>query len=167
MADVNRDGRSDIVSVGGGSSWVWQNSGDTRRTSLRIDLHGQVSNRLGVGAKVQVRAGSLSARLDLSATTPAVAPADLVFGLGARSGADVARVLWTSGILQAEVPSGDAATLTSPFTINELDRKPSSCPFLFTWNGERFEFVTDFLGGGEMGDWVAPGSACRITSLTS
>src|SRR5205814_8874857 len=35
--------------------------------------------------------------------------------------------------------------------------KPSSCPFLFTWNGTRFEFVTDFLGGGEMGDWVAPG----------
>src|SRR5947199_230400 len=27
---------------------------------------------------------------------------------------------------------------------------------LFTWNGTRFEFVTDFMGGGEMGDWVAP-----------
>jgi hypothetical protein len=38
--------------------------------------------------------------------------------------------------------------------IEELDRKPSSCPFLFTWNGERFEFVTDFLGGGEMGAWA-------------
>src|SRR5205807_2677915 len=22
---------------------------------------------------------------------------------------------------------------------------------LYTWNGERFEFVTDFMGGGEMG----------------
>ena len=43
-------------------------------------------------------------------------------------------------------------------TIEELDRKPSSCPFLFTWNGQRFEFVTDFLGGGEMGDWDAPGA---------
>ena len=42
-------------------------------------------------------------------------------------------------------------------TVTELDRKPSSCPFLFTWNGTRFEFVTDFMGGGEMGDWVAPG----------
>ena len=41
--------------------------------------------------------------------------------------------------------------------IEELDRKPSSCPFLFTWNGERFEFVTDFLGAGEMGYWEAPG----------
>jgi subtilisin family serine protease len=40
--------------------------------------------------------------------------------------------------------------------MTELDRKPSSCPYLFTWNGTRFEFVTDFLGGGEIGDWVAP-----------
>jgi hypothetical protein len=48
--------------------------------------------------------------------------------------------------------------LPSPFVVEELDRKPSSCPFLFVWNGERFEFVTDFLGGGEMGDWEGPGA---------
>ena len=47
------------------------------------------------------------------------------------------------------------ATLTS---ITELDRKPSSCPYLYIWNGSRFEFVTDFMGGGEMGYWHAPGA---------
>ena len=41
--------------------------------------------------------------------------------------------------------------------VTELDRKPSSCPYLFTWNGSRFEFVTDFMGGGEMGYWAGPG----------
>src|SRR5439155_8511643 len=41
--------------------------------------------------------------------------------------------------------------------IKELDRKPSSCPFLYAWNGRRFEFVTDFMGGGEMGYWEGPG----------
>ena len=49
-----------------------------------------------------MRAGSLSTRLETSAATPAVAPADLVFGLGTRPGADAVRVLWPSGILQAE-----------------------------------------------------------------
>ena len=96
------------------------------------------------------------------AATPAVAASDIVFGLGQRVGAEVTRVLWPSGILQAETaqaPAGQpAAVLPSPFVIEELDRKPSSCPFLFAWNGERFEFITDFLGGGEMGYWEGPGS---------
>ena len=50
-----------------------------------------------------------------------------------------------------------APLLTGLVKVEELDRKPSSCPFLFTWNGTKFEFLTDFLGGGEMGYWEAPG----------
>jgi hypothetical protein len=66
-------------------------------------------------------------------------------------------VLWPSGILQAEtIIQGGAADARRVTKVTELNRKPSSCPFLFTWNGTRFEFVTDFMGGGEMGDWVAP-----------
>ena len=56
-------------------------------------------------------------------------------------------MLWPSGILQAEIgveTAGKTAAgpvalrRTGAMTIEELDRKPSSCPFLFTWNGERF-----------------------------
>jgi len=133
---------------------VWSNSGDGNRRSLRVALTGRASNRLGIGSIVQMRAGSLSTRLERSAATPAVAPLDLVFGLGNRPGADAVRVLWPSGILQAEARE---STLPSPLRIEELNRKPSSCPFLFTWNGERFAFVTDFMGGGEMGYWEGPG----------
>ena len=156
--DLDQNGTTDFVVAEGVETWLWRNSGDSRHKALRVDLEGRVSNRLGIGSKVQVRAGSLSSRIEVSAATPAVAPADLVFGLGARAGADAARVLWPSGILQAEVApaSSPDRVLSSPFHVVELDRKPSSCPFLFTWNGERFEFVTDFLGGGEMGDWIAP-----------
>ncbi len=106
-----------------------------------------------------MRSGSLSARLETSAATPAVAPGDVVFGLGRRAGVDAVRVLWPSGTLQAEAAS-QPSTLPSPLVpliIEELDRKPSSCPFLYTWNGERFEFVTDFMGAGEMGYSVGPG----------
>ena len=42
-------------------------------------------------------------------------------------------------------------------SLTELDRKPSSCPYLYAWDGERFEFITDFMGGGEMGHLDAPG----------
>ncbi|MDO8679307.1 MAG: FG-GAP-like repeat-containing protein [Acidobacteriota bacterium] len=155
-ADVNGDGAADMLAGSrGGSVTVWRNSGDARNAFLRVALRGRVSNRSGAGAKVQVRAGSLIARLETSASTPAAAPAGVLFGLGRRPGADVVRVLWPSGVLQAEFP------VTQEITIEELDRKPSSCPFLYTWNGERFEFVTDFMGGGELGAWQPPGPASR------
>lgn len=160
LADLSGDGHVDLVTGGGASLTVWRSGntggGQTPRQSLRVSLKGRVSNRLGVGSKVQVRAGSLRARIETSSATPAVAPADVLFGLGTRAGVDALRVLWPSGVLQAE--AADATTpLPSPLVVEELDRKPSSCPFLFTWNGERFEFVTDFMGGGEMGAWAGAG----------
>jgi hypothetical protein len=66
-------------------------------------------------------------------------------------------VLWPSGVLQSETPAEGQTMLPPRIEVQELDRKPSSCPFLFTWNGRQFEFVTDFLGAGEIGYWEAPG----------
>jgi tetratricopeptide (TPR) repeat protein len=154
LADVDADGRTDVITGGLGALVFWRNGGSGDRRSLRVVLKGRVSNRLGVGSKIQVRAGSLSSRLETSAATPPVAPADIVFGLGRRPGADAVRVLWPSGIVQAEALS---ATLRPPLVVEELNRKPSSCPFLYTWNGARFEFVTDFMGAGEMGYLESPG----------
>ena len=154
LADLDRDGRTDVVLADGGSLTVYRNTAVAASRSVRIALKGLSSNRLGIGSKVQVRAGSLRSRLETSAATPPAAPADLVFGLGRRSGADAIRIVWPSGILQAEV---EPSPSPSAVVIEELNRKPSSCPFLFTWNGERFEFVTDFMGGGEMGYWEGPG----------
>ncbi len=171
LADADGDSRVDVVSLAPDGVWLWRNSGQSPNRTLRVELAGLVSNSAGIGAKIQVRAGSLSSRAEVSATTPAVAPVDVVFGVGRRAGAEVVRVLWPSGVLQAEVaeaataPASVAAPLPSPFSVRELDRKPSSCPFLFTWNGDRFEFVTDFLGGGEMGGWLAPGLYTRPDPL--
>jgi Flp pilus assembly protein TadD len=153
LGDVNGDGRTDLVTGDEAALAIWHNTSNDARRSLQIDLAGRVSNRVGIGSKVRIRAGSLSTRLERSAATPPVAPADVVFGLGNRPAADAVLVLWPSGILQAEARE---AGLPSPLKIEELDRKPSSCPFLFTWNGERFEFVTDFMGAGEIGYWHGP-----------
>ncbi len=78
-----------------------------------------------------------------------------MFGLGARAAADAIRILWPSGTLQTETEPAKIATAT--VSIEELDRKPSSCPYLYAWNGRGFEFVTDFMGGGEMGYQESPG----------
>ena len=39
----------------------------------------------------------------------------------------------------------------------EMDRRGSSCPTLFAWNGESYELVGDMLGAGVVGHWVGPG----------
>jgi len=159
--DLDGDGDTDlVVRSSAGELRIARNDGGNLNRSLRVSLFGKVSNRSGVGAKIEARAGSLVQKLETYSASPAPAPADVVFGLGQRAGADAVRVLWPAGIVQAETEiAGKGADPKKPVTlpVNELDRKPSSCPYLYTWNGERFEFITDFMGGGEMGYWEAPG----------
>ncbi len=162
--DAQGDGRLDLATLNAGQPQLWRPTGAVHDTVV-VSLRGQVSNRSGVGAKVEMRAGSLWQMIETAASSPAATPADLVFGLGPRQQVDVVRVLWPAGIVQAEVqaaeagadPSAAGGAAIARVDVVELDRKPSSCPYLFTWNGERFEFVTDFLGGGEMGYQLAPG----------
>ncbi|HEY0098092.1 MAG TPA: FG-GAP-like repeat-containing protein [Pyrinomonadaceae bacterium] len=183
--DLDVDGDTDlIVRDTTGRLRFARNDGGNRNRSLRVRLAGRVSNRSGVEAKVEMRAGSLWQKLEVYAASPAPAPADVVFGLGQREAADAVRVIWPSGTVQAETEFSPAATVAgasnekgsdprsatkdaqrttaaatsnATLTVTELDRKPSSCPYLYTWNGERFEFITDFMGGGELGYWLAPG----------
>src|SRR6185295_8274927 len=148
--DIDGDGDTDIIF---GGLKVARNDGGNTNRSLRVALAGRVSNRSGIGSKVEIRAGSLAQKLETYSASPAPAPADIVFGLGKRTAVDAVRVLWPAGIVQAETE----IVKDKPLSLIELDRKPSSCPYLYTWNGERFEFVTDFMGGGEMGHLDAPG----------
>ncbi len=164
--DLEGDGDIDLVFRSAkGALAVARNEGGNRNHSIKVNLHGRVSNRSGVEAKVEMRAGSLWQKLETYAAYPAPAPADVIFGLGKRDKADAVRVLWPAGIVQAEtdfpasaaVGAGKPAPSFITLNITELDLKPSSCPYLFAWNGERFEFITDFMGGGEMGYLEEPG----------
>jgi tetratricopeptide (TPR) repeat protein len=164
--DADGDGDTDLFlrSSETGALVFLRNDGGERNKSVRVRLAGKVSNRSGVGSKIEARAGSLQQKLEVYSATPAPAPADVTFGLGPRAAADAVRVIWPSGVVQAETESVSkegaqtvARVEPGALRVTELDRKPSSCPYLYAWNGERFEFVTDFMGGGELGYYVAPG----------
>ncbi len=155
--DIDNDGDVDLLlRASDGGLHILRNEGGNRNHSIKVDLHGRVSNRSAVEAKIEMRAGSLYQKLETYAASPAPAPADLIFGLGKRDKPDAVRVLWPAGIVQAETefPALRSVGSTAGFislNVTEIDRKPSSCPYLYAWNGERFEFITDFMGGGEMG----------------
>jgi len=159
LADLDLDGDTDAVMATADRVVSLSNEGGNRNRSFAVRLEGRVSNKGGVGAKVEIRAGSLRQKLETSAAVPMPAPADLLFGLAARREPDAVRVIWVSGVVQTEtdIPGPPAEGRPVSLDVTELDRKPSSCPYLYAWSGEGFEFVTDFLGTGEMGYWVAPG----------
>src|SRR5580765_1679842 len=134
--DLDGDGDTDLIfgTVAGGLQ-VLRNDGGNLSHSIKVDLHGRVSNKSAVEAKVEMRAGSLYQKLETYSASPAPAPADLIFGLGKRDKPDAVRVLWPAGIVQAETDFPAAAPNRAGFIsleITELDRKPSSCPYLYT-----------------------------------
>ena len=110
-------------------------SGFGTHMELRCGLHSQIVTYTG-----------LSGGLGQSQTP-------LVFGLNGATQADYLALRWPDGVTQCE--SGLAAK--THHRISETERRVSSCPVLFAWNGERFEFVTDFAGVGGLGYFVAPG----------
>jgi tetratricopeptide (TPR) repeat protein len=159
IADLDGDGDEDLLLATSTGAHLLVNEGGDRNRSFALRLEGRVTNKGGVGAKIDLRAGSLKEKIETSDAVPMVAPADVLFGLGERRSPDTVRVIWVSGIVQTETDFEKAKTeaTRTAMSLLELDRKPSSCPYLYAWDGERFAFVTDFLGAGEMGYWEAPG----------
>jgi hypothetical protein len=88
-------------------------------------------------------------------------PLPLVFGLSGARQADYVHLLWSDGVAQIET----AMLAGQHHQVAEMQRKISSCPVLFSWNGTRFEFITDFAGVGGLGYYVAPGEYASTQPL--
>lgn len=153
--DLDNDGDLDLILVPAtGIIKFFRNDGGNKNNAEILNLQGRVSNKSGIGAKIVMRSGSLSQQLESYSASPMPAPSQIHFGLGKREKSDSIRILWSSGIVQSET---DFAVISKQINIQEIDRKPASCPYLYTWDGEKFSFITDFLGGGEMANWAGKG----------
>jgi tetratricopeptide (TPR) repeat protein len=152
--DLDRDGTVDIIYIDNDGNVVSLKNSGTGNKFAALNLAGKTSNRSAIGTKVELRSGSLRQKLEIYSSSPAPASADVVFGLGYRTQVDALQLLWPAGILQSEV----AIKASEANAVDELDRKGTSCPILYAWNGDRYDFVTDFLGGSAIGARV-PGNA--------
>jgi hypothetical protein len=113
------------------------------------------TNADAVGAWVRLHAGPLRTAAENTTLFAGLGQSRLPlhFGLGKLDTVDALRVRWPDSVIQAELNQGGCNV-----TVVELNRKPSSCPILFTWDGERFAYVTDFLGAGSVGESGPDGS---------
>ena len=95
-------------------------------------------NSFGIGGEVELRSGLLYQKQPI--TEPI-----MHFGLGTQTLADVARITWPNGSVQAEFD------MLSDQVVSAQQRLKGSCPWLFAWNGESMEFVTDFIWRSPLG----------------
>jgi Flp pilus assembly protein TadD len=154
-ADVDGDGAADlIITQPNGNPLLLRNVGGNRNHSLLISMKGVADNKSAIGAKVEVFADGVWQKFEIAGASGYLSQGaqQLLAGLGTAEHADLVRILWPTGVPQDET---EVATKNS-LNITELDRRGSSCPTLFAWNGEKYEFISDVIGAAVIGHWVSP-----------
>ncbi|MFZ1159084.1 MAG: FG-GAP-like repeat-containing protein [Candidatus Sulfotelmatobacter sp.] len=153
--DYDGDGATDLlITQFVGPAVLLRNEGGNQNHWLRLSLKGLNDNKSAIGTKVEVFSGGNRQKFEIYGSNGYLGQnsTDIVVGLGAAKEADVVRMLWPTGVLQDEINvAGDKQQ-----NFLEIDRRGSSCPTLFVWNGERYEFVADMLGAGVVGHWIGP-----------
>ncbi len=134
---------------------VLPNPGGNQNHWMRLALKGLNDNKSAIGTKVEVFSGGNRQKFEIYGSNGYLGQNSpyLTVGLGDAKEADIVRMLWPTGVLQDEIHvAGDKQQ-----NLLEIDRRGSSCPTLFVWNGEHYEFVADMLGAGVVGHWIGPG----------
>ena len=131
-----------------------KNVGGNKHNWVEIAFHGEHDNKTGIGTKVELSAGALRQKWEVAGASGYLGQgnADIVAGLGNEVEADVVRLLWPTGVLQDELQ----IAARKREEIAEIDRRGSSCPIVFVWNGKKFEFLADMIGPGIVGHWIGP-----------
>ncbi len=144
--DIDGNDRLDLLGIDHeGIVYSMMNSGtrDYHARSIRARASGlegdQRINSFGIGGEMEVRSGQLYQKQLIS--SPIVH-----FGLGSYEEAEMLRIIWPNGSVQAEF-----AELGMGSTIFNEQVLKGSCPWLFTNDGEEIHFITDILWRSPLG----------------
>ena len=156
IADLRGNGSPDlVVTQAEGPPLLLENVGANKNSWMQIDFKPLNDNKSAIGTKVELYAGALYQKWEISGASGYLSQSamPMIAGLGVEKRTDAVRLLWPTGVPQDEID----LTARKLQMIEELDRRGSSCPILFSWNGREYEFIADMIGPGVVGHWVAPG----------
>jgi Flp pilus assembly protein TadD len=154
-ADYDGDGDTDLlITQNNGPALLLRNDGGNKNNWIGVRLKGLNDNKSGIGTKVEVFTGESWQKWEVPSATGYLGQSSLalIAGLGQIGEVDFIRFLWPTGVPQDE----EKPAIRQNHVFQELDRRGSSCPILFAWNGTSFEFITDTLGAGVVGHWEDP-----------
>jgi tetratricopeptide (TPR) repeat protein len=145
VAELTGDGRLDLLGLSqtgqpqrlvnrGTKDYFWL---ALRPRAVPVQGDGRI-NSFALGGEVDIRAGLLFQK------QPITGPV-LHFGLGEHRSADVARLIWPNGDVQA------VFELQSNQVVLARQRLKGSCPWVFAYDGEAMRFITDFLWRSPLG----------------
>jgi Tfp pilus assembly protein PilF len=153
--DADGDGDADLlVSTIDSAPLLFRNEGGNKNHSFLVTLQGNADNKTAIGAKVEVFAGGLWQKWEVPGASGYLSqgPGTILVGLGDWSEPVIVRLLWPTGVPQDELNIAAKGIAE----VKELDRRGSSCPIVFAWNGSKYEFITDTIGAAVIGHWISP-----------
>lgn len=161
LADVDGDLRLDLFGLTTNSKAVVMNNSGSLNYNARIlrprasgGLGDKRINSFGIGGEIEARSG-------VQYTKQPINDPWVHVGLGTHEEAEMVRIIWPNGSVQAEF-----AELGYDSKIMNEQILKGSCPWVFTHNGEEMEFVTDFLWRTALGLRInAQGDASVIHSI--
>lgn len=120
--------------------------------AVRLKYVGNKDNRQGVGAVVELRAGARYRRIYWRGD-------EHIIGVGDSDYVDIVRITWPNGVISSDLDLdlGDQFFLADGDFGEQAEGLIGSCPFLYSWNGETFTFISDVLGATPLGLPMAPG----------
>ncbi|MBZ0258701.1 tetratricopeptide repeat protein, partial [bacterium] len=147
--DIDWDGDLDlIVNYDDAPLKQYENNLKNNNKSILVKVNGEKNTSLGYGAKIQIKDGLFRAYREIQEPVTHI-------GVGDRDQVDVLRITWPNGIFQNEIHT--AAASPAILNVSEKPGYAGSCPFIYTWNGERFDFISDALSTGPLGLYVGGG----------
>ena len=113
--------------------------------------------RQGWASKVEIFANGYWQKWELAGAVgyQTQSAPQLLVGLGDAPEIDLLRILWPTGILQDEIDL-PPLRMERDIAMKEADRRGSSCPVLFAWDGHKYRLVTDVIGAAVVGHWFTP-----------
>lgn len=140
MADFNGDKRQDYASISpDGGLHVYTNASTDQRW-VTVKIQGIKNLKEAFGATVEMKSGAFYEKRIYQGLP-------LPFAIDGRADVDTVRITWPNGLIQNETHQKANAALQ----IAEAQRLSGSCPMIFTWDGEKFRFITDVLGVAPLG----------------